>query len=303
MPFRMLSCALAAAIALVLVFGCQTRYDQSAANRPHWTPPPPAVHIVREGETISSIARDYGVDILVVIQANDLATRQLVPGERIQIPGGHEPVAPVPAAPAPPAPSGPPVTDRAIDGGPASSPSDWYVPRSAWAVAPVVLSRTTPMGGVPTRITVHHSGNVHDAEMDPETWLRQVDHNHQLGLDKAEPWACIGYHFIIAADGRVFEGRPLAYQGAHAGWDAVNRLNIGICLLGDFDVEHVPAAQRDSLIRVLDRLCRADHIPHSHVSGHNHFKTTQCPGRYLSAIVHRYAGASDGTQDDPTPNW
>ena len=164
----------------------------------------------------------------------------------------------------------------------------WYQPRSKWTQQPIVVSRTKPMGGTPNVITVHHSGDKDDTQTESSAWLRQVDLNHIKGNNHAEPWACIGYHFIIDASGKVYEGRPLKYQGAHAGNDQVNKLNIGICLIGDFDQARVPAAQRTALLNTLDRLCLQYDISRASVYGHQHFKSTECPGRYLSQIIASY---------------
>ncbi len=265
-------------LALIVLIGCMTLAgcQPRAAQREHSAPP--VEYVVAAGDTLTSIATAYGVSVGAIAKANDLQDHALHPGQRLRIPGG---TAPQPVVAATETPSEP--------AAPAAPATDWYTPRSAWAVEPVILKRTTPMGGTPTRITVHHSGGVKDSTMDALEWLREVDHEHMLGLGKAIPWACIGYHFIIASDGRVFEGRPLEFQGAHAGWDEVNRLNIGICLIGDFDVQHVPVAQRESLLAVLDRLTTTYNISRAEVFGHRHFKVTDCPGRFLAPIVEAYA--------------
>jgi hypothetical protein len=226
------------------------------------------------------VAAAYGVTVATIVNANSLRSRSLHAGQRLVIPGGHMPEPAAPAAPEP---------ELAAPSKPAAPATDWYLPRTAWAERQIIMSRTKPMGGVPTRITVHHSGDVADAGMSPRRWLNEVDDQHMRGVGKAEPWACIGYHFIISADGQVFEGRPLAYQGAHAGWDEVNKLNIGICMVGNFDVSQVPAAQKDALLTVLDRLCEDYHIARSEVFGHMHFKKTDCPGRHLIPIIEAYA--------------
>jgi LysM repeat protein len=235
--------------------------------------PPPAEHVVVAGETLTSIAIDFNVALAVIVDANQLRDNNLHAGQRLLIPGGR--LQPVAAVAAPQADNG-----RA---------ADWYIARNLWAVDPVILSRTKPMLGTPFRITVHHSGDVKDAGMDPLEWLRLIDRQHMDGLGKKEPWACIGYHFIVAPDGRIFEGRPLQFQGAHAGWDEVNRLNIGVCLIGDFDKMRVPPAQREGLMRALDHLCLDYGISRGEVYGHQHWKTTDCPGRFLMAIVDAYA--------------
>lgn len=249
----------------LVMSGCQN--DRNASRVPE--------HIVVAGESLSTIANDFNVQVKTIVDANGLRSASLLPGQRLLIPGGHLQAVPKPVEePQPEA---------------AQPAADWYVPRNQWALEPVILSRTKPMGGVPYRITVHHSGDVKEADMDAIEWLRLVDRQHMDGLGKKEPWACIGYHFIISADGRVFEGRPLQFQGAHAGWDEVNRLNIGVCLIGDFDKERVPPAQRAALLRVLDRLCLEYGISRGNVFGHQHWKVTDCPGRFLMTVIDSYA--------------
>ena len=45
-------------------------------------------------------------------------------------------------------------------------------------------------------------------------------------------WCDIGYHFLVAGDGQVFEGRPYALLGAHTGGQ--NSGNIGVSFIGCF---------------------------------------------------------------------
>lgn len=277
------------ALALVLLAGlaqsgCQTRSSRTTTAPTY--PVQVVQYTVQPGDTLSSVAAAYGVSVATLVDANRLRDRNLRPGTVLSIPGGRRQV----VEPTPPV-----VTDV-----PAERPADetWYVPRSAWTKQAVVLNRTTPMGGTPNRITVHHSGDKDDLHADSAAWLRQVDLNHISGMNHAEPWACIGYHFIIDPSGKVYEGRPLKYQGAHAGNNEVNRLNIGICLMGDFDVQRVPAAQRTALLNTLDRLCLQFGISRADVFGHQKFKITKCPGRFLSQIIDAYAQRAPST-DDP----
>jgi LysM repeat protein len=276
-------------IAMLAQGGCQTRGERSAAAPYH--PANVVMHTVQAGDTLSSVAAKYGVSVATLVDANNIRDRNLRPGSVLQVPGGRVPVIePTPTPPIVQMPDTPPVTE------------DWFTPRSAWTKQPVVLSRTTPMGGTPNRITVHHSGDKDDLNADSTTWLRQVDLNHIKGINHPEPWACIGYHFIIDPSGRVYEGRPLKFQGAHAGNPEANFLNIGICLMGNFDVQRVPPAQRSALLSVLDRLCLQYGINRASVYGHKHFKLTECPGRFLSQIIDAYTrreggdNAQDGKQ-------
>jgi N-acetyl-anhydromuramyl-L-alanine amidase AmpD len=155
-------------------------------------------------------------------------------------------------------------------------------------VQPIDTSNIDPMTRI-YRLTVHHSGEEGDVIEDPIEALRHFERIHK----QAKGWACIGYHFVIARDGRVFEGRPLKYQGAHAVGDN-NIGNIGVCLIGDFDKGPVPPAQKAALIDVLDRLTKQYGIEKSQIFGHREFKATDCPGRYLMAIVEQYRGSGSG---------
>ncbi len=166
--------------------------------------------------------------------------------------------------------------------GSADPTTDWK-PRESWAAQPIDLANIEPMQP-PNRITVHHSGDPLDAAGEPEHQLRLFEKAH-----KAKGWACIGYHFIISRTGQVYEGRPLRYQGAHAG-GSNNIGNIGICLIGNFDQRAIPDAQQEALERLIARLSRQYDIPRDDLHGHCHYKTTDCPGRYVLRWLEDYAG-------------
>ena len=175
----------------------------------------------------------------------------------------------------------PPAPAREATSGPVA------IPRGAWNASPVRPS-ARPMGP-PRRITVHHSGSRSSrfAVADVAREIRGIQHDHQ---DRAG-WADIAYHFIIDRAGRLWEGRSLALQGAHAGDDASNRGNIGVCLLGDFDVEGPTAEQRRTLRDLVSRLETLYGIPPAEVYSHRGVRaahglgSTICPGRHLLAMV------------------
>jgi hypothetical protein len=237
-------------------------------------------HTVVAGDHLTGLSLRYGVPVQVIADANGLSSARLVPGSILRIPGGR--IAPPAPAPTPEPPAAPEPSETA-DG--------WYLPRSTWTEVAVVASRATPMGGTPVKITVHHSGDHTHEGREPLGWLRMVEDRHMAGHRTGaavhQPWAAIGYHFLILEDGRILEGRPMRWQGAHVGGDA-NRKNIGICLVGDFDHERPAQVQINALVTALDRLRAAYRIPRSEVYGHRDFKGTNCPGTYLYPLLDDY---------------
>jgi tetratricopeptide (TPR) repeat protein len=166
----------------------------------------------------------------------------------------------------------------------AGSPTVW--PRSAWG-ARSSRANLDRMTGI-YRITVHHtatrlSSNYSRAAADE---IRKFQQQHQ----DEKGWADIGYHFIIDPAGRIWEGRPLKWQGAHAGTPDLNVGNIGIALIGDFEVEQPTASQKKSLTDLLNSLCLRYHVDKSHVYTHKEIRPgpTECPGPALQRVVDQW---------------
>jgi N-acetyl-anhydromuramyl-L-alanine amidase AmpD len=101
-------------------------------------------------------------------------------------------------------------------------------------------------------------------------------------------WDDIGYHFIVDPAGRVWEGRHLDRIGAHAGSQALNLGNIGVLVLGNFDLQQATPAQLGRLEEMLSRLQVRFGIAAREIYTHNGIRTleglgpTACPGRHLS---------------------
>ena len=160
-------------------------------------------------------------------------------------------------------------------------------PRESWAPAlKADRARLHPMGR-PFRITVHHTA----VETKPRypTWsescaeIRRIQRYHI----EVRKWADIGYHFIIDDNGFIWEGRPLRFQGAHAGDFKLNRGNIGIVVLGDFEKTQPTPAAEESLEWLLRELCLCYGIVRKNVFGHCDLKATKCPGRRLKPVLER----------------
>jgi len=134
------------------------------------------------------------------------------------------------------------------------------------------------------RITVHHTANDTEWDTRPHVVARniqKIQHYHQ----KENGWADIGYHFVVDRAGRVWEGRPVVHQGAHAG-GSNNRGNVGVVVLGDYTKRTVNSVQRASLENLLVRLRTHYRIPPSRIYTHKEFGSqTACPGPALQRCV------------------
>ena len=170
-------------------------------------------------------------------------------------------------------------------------------PRSSWADTSPMLSRLDPMG-TPWRITVHHEGSDTDdlfSESGVAERLRTITKVQEQSVGEGGLGAGdLAYHFVIDRSGRIWEGRSLSWQGAHAGNGTANTGNIGVVLLGNFDVQEPTASQLLSLRQLLANLCQRYTVRPENIYGHDEVKTqyglpsTRCPGRYLSAWLRSY---------------
>lgn len=102
----------------------------------------------------------------------------------------------------------------------------------------------------------------------------------------ARGFKTIGYHFVIALDGRVYVGRPLSEVGAHC--KGYNKNSIGICYVGGLDKYGKPkdtrtCAQKIILKRMVGALKQS--FPNATIHGHNEFANKDCPCFDVSELV------------------
>ncbi|MEW6744889.1 MAG: peptidoglycan recognition family protein [Planctomycetota bacterium] len=154
--------------------------------------------------------------------------------------------------------------------------------RAEWKAAPLRTDRADPMTSA-YRITVHHSGIEEPSRLAADETARIIRNIQADHLRRG--WADIGYHYLVDTSGRVWEGRPREWQGAHAGNSTLNAGNIGISLLGNFEVQKVTEAQKRSLATLLALLCKMHGIDAGHIYTHRELHGTLCPGAHLQTFV------------------
>lgn len=91
-------------------------------------------------------------------------------------------------------------------------------------------------------------------------------------------WDGIGYNFLFAPSGRVYEGRGWKFRGAHAG--PVNGDSIGMCLLIDGETTEPTEAMTRSVREVIKMGVDLGELsPNYLISGHrDHMPGRTCPG-------------------------
>lgn len=157
------------------------------------------------------------------------------------------------------------------------------IPRAQWAGSTPVPALMNPM--LPVRyITVHHDGMDPFYGSDVRSTADRLERIRRAHRDKG--WGDIGYHFAIDRDGRVWQGRPLSWQGAHV--KDHNEGNIGVVTLGNFDRQAPSAPQIAALNRHVSMLMRQYRVPMTNVKTHQEWAPTACPGtnlqRYMVAV-------------------
>ena len=208
---------------------------------------------VKRGDTIYSIARQYGIPPSELADRNGLSgSFQVYAGQRLIIGAGVTVKAPVSPARA------------------AAHISLPYSIKRAIALAPVRAGRWQ-------YIVVHHSG------VDTGT-MKGMDHYHREVRHMENGLA---YDFVIGngsgmGDGEIAVSRrwTLQLDGGHLASEAQNKIALGICLVGNFD-EHPPTRKEMESLRalVVALMARCDLTPRA-VKTHQQINIirTRCPG-------------------------
>lgn len=161
-------------------------------------------------------------------------------------------------------------------------------PRSAWGAKAPDRSNIEPMQPI-DRVTIHHSA-IYFRDTRPGTCGAQIQGIQRQHMT-TNRWGDIGYHFLIDPSGRIWQGRELRYQGAHAGGDS-NIGNVGICLLGNFmrkKGQQPTPAQVQTMRQLVGELMRVHRFGPDAIFCHHNFKDTECPGELMTPIVSQMA--------------
>lgn len=128
--------------------------------------------------------------------------------------------------------------------------------------------KTRPIAAI-SKIVVHHSATTSGT---PEAFARYHVEDRR--------WPGIGYHYVIDKQGRVYKTNHADVISYHA--SGINSISLGVCLVGNFDVEQPPAAQWQALVGLLKDLMAAYGVKPHNVIGHREVPAPKsCPGRNI----------------------
>lgn len=162
---------------------------------------------------------------------------------------------------------------------PTTKPTLTIVTREEWGSKPQPLDESKRH--VPKFITIHHEGVLWKAGTDNAAKLRNV----QSWGQREKNWPDLPYHYIIAPNGIVYEGRDWNYQPeSNTNYSLDGVLNIE--LLGNFEAQRVSREQLQSLVTLIAKLCVDLKLDPATIRGHKDAAPNQtvCPGKDL----HRY---------------
>lgn len=164
--------------------------------------------------------------------------------------------------------------------------------------SPTILSRKdwgakNPVGEAKTHkiefITIHHTATPQKPETLIGTKMRNLQafsqREEKLASGKLKPvWFDIPYHYYLAVDGQIAEGRELKYVGdTNTEYDPTGHALI--VLEGSFSTEQPSAGQIDSLKKMVAWLSRKYKVPPAKIKGHSDYATTACPGENLKKLL------------------
>ena len=166
------------------------------------------------------------------------------------------------------------------------------------AQEPTIISRTEWKANKPAGegkrhkiefVTIHHTATKQRTDRPIETKLKNLQafsqREDKLASGKTKPaWFDVPYHYYIAVDGKIAEGREIEYAGdTNTAYDPTGHALI--VLEGSFDTEQPTAAQIESLKAMVKWLVKKYKVGGDKIKGHRDYAETGCPGSNLEKLL------------------
>ena len=123
---------------------------------------------------------------------------------------------------------------------------------------------------------------LHTAAKRGDTSAEEIKRWHTLPPPQGNGWKDIGYHYVVRKDGLLETGRAEHVDGAHCAASGMNRVSIGICVVGHGDYETWTKAQEHTVRELIVKLCNKYNIPANNIKGHCEYDSGKtCPGKLI----------------------
>jgi N-acetylmuramoyl-L-alanine amidase len=171
-------------------------------------------------------------------------------------------------------------------------------PLAATSPRPKILSRQEwkakdAIGKMQThtlqRITIHHTATPQKEGIIIEKKMQNLQNFSQsegrlASGGKKPAWPDVPYHYYIAANGQIAEGREIKFVGdTNTDYDPSGHALI--VLEGNFEQEQPSSKQLESLRELVAWLSADYKIPTSGIKAHNDYASTACPGVNLKKAL------------------
>jgi hypothetical protein len=140
-------------------------------------------------------------------------------------------------------------------------------------------------------LAVHHTATSADLD-NPRQAVRNIQYYHAV----RRGWGDIGYNYVIDQQGNIYEGRDGGTDviGGHS--REINKVSVGISLLGNYQEKDVPEAALKSLAKLLNSLADQYNLDvkdydqyegrsYPVLGGHSDYSATSCPGIYGKSFL------------------
>jgi N-acetyl-anhydromuramyl-L-alanine amidase AmpD len=137
-------------------------------------------------------------------------------------------------------------------------------------------------------ITIHHTATKQRTDLTIETKLRNLQafsqRDDKLASGKLKPaWFDVPYHYYIAVDGKIAEGREIEFAGdTNTEYDPSGHALI--VLEGSFGTDEPNAAQIESLRAMVKWLAKKYKVSGEKIKGHRDYAETGCPGANIEKL-------------------
>ncbi|MFD1094544.1 peptidoglycan recognition protein family protein [Salegentibacter chungangensis] len=138
-------------------------------------------------------------------------------------------------------------------------------------------------------ITIHHTATPQKPEVSVAQKVQALQRFSQSDSKLADgtpkpAWADVPYHFYIAENGTIAEGRDINYAGdTNTSYDPKG--HVLIVLEGNFEKTKPGQQQLQSLYPLVEKLSKEYHINPKQIGGHKDYAKTACPGDFLYSIL------------------